>query len=131
MKWLKSDSLKSRTSGATVVVDSAVYVLYGNGTKRNLDSVGAGGSGETNDGVNLGATGYRPYKDKSGVNIQLRTLYENNANMSFTEGTDSTVFDFSATPSFTDVTATNSIFVSDTTTTAKLDVTNVSRFRNA
>ena len=107
------------------------FVKYSDGSRIRLDSVGAGGSGETNDGVNVGSTGYLPYKDKSGVNIRLRTLYETNANMSFSHGADSTLFDFSATPSFTDVTATNSIFVTDTTTTGKLDVTNVSRFRNA
>jgi len=43
-KWVKTDTVKSRSSNGKILVDSAIYVIYSDGTRHNLDSVGAGGA---------------------------------------------------------------------------------------
>jgi hypothetical protein len=69
-----------------------------------LDSAAGAGSGEANTASNAGTTGYLPYKSKSGVNLNLRTLYEADTNLTFTSGTDSTLIAMSLKPTFDSVT---------------------------
>jgi hypothetical protein len=60
LKWVKSDSLKSRTgTGVLLMLDSNVYILKPSGARHNLDSVGAGGGALAwTDTVSVLATQY-------------------------------------------------------------------------
>ncbi len=56
--------------------DTKVYLCSGDALSQTwLDiTVGAGGSGESNDGINLGDTGHNIYTSNSGVHLQFKKL---------------------------------------------------------